>query len=75
MKFGRDKTTLDPRRRFVILTVAVCVLASGAVSGCGVRQGEENIQEARDAKKQVEDVQHKLEKKLQDGQKNLEEGQ
>ncbi len=65
------------RRRFAILSMAACVTLSGVVaaSGCGVRMGMEKIDDAKQAKKQVEKQRHELEKKLQEGQKNLEEGQ
>jgi len=57
--------------------MAACVALSGvvAVSGCGVREGMEKVEDAKQAKKQVEKQRHELEKKLQEGQKNLEEGQ
>jgi hypothetical protein len=55
------------RRRFLALAMAACVL----LSGCGVRSGMENIDDAKKARKQVEDVQDKLEKDLKKGQKGL----
>ena len=60
------------KRRFVILSMAVCVTLSGVVagSGCGVRMGMEKIDDAKQAKKQVEKQRHELEKKLQEGQGN-----
>jgi peptidoglycan hydrolase CwlO-like protein len=65
------------KKRFAILSMAACVTLSGMVagSGCGVRMGMEKIDNAKQAKKQVEKRQDELEKKLQEGQKNLEEGQ
>jgi hypothetical protein len=48
------------RRRVAALLLALCVL----LSGCGVRMGMEKVDEAKHAKKQVEGVQHKLEKDL-----------
>ena len=48
------------KRRFLALSIAACVL----LSGCGVRQGMENIDKAKHAKKQADDVQHKLHKEL-----------
>jgi hypothetical protein len=59
------------KRRLVALSMAACVL----VSGCGVRSGMERIDDAKDAKKQVEKQRHKIEKELRKGQENLEEGQ
>ena len=60
------------RRRFAILLVAACVTLSGvvAVSGCGVRMGMEKINDAKQAKKQAEDVQNDLEQKLDQGQED-----
>ena len=54
------------KRRLAIACMAVCVALSGtfAASGCGVRQGMHNIHKAKQAKKQVEGVQHKLQKDL-----------
>jgi hypothetical protein len=65
------------KRRLAILSMATCVALSGVVagSGCGVRMGMEKIDDAKQAKKQVEKQRHELEKKLQEGQQNLEEGQ
>ncbi len=65
------------RRRLAILSMAACVTLSGvvAVSGCGVREGMEKVEDAKQAKKQVEKQTRDLEKKLQEGQENLEEGQ
>jgi hypothetical protein len=62
------------KRRFAILSMAACITLSGVVagSGCGVRMGMEKVDDAKQAKKHVEKRQHELEKKLQEGQKNLE---
>ena len=46
--------------------MAVCV----ALSGCGVRSGMEKVDDAKQAKKQAEDVQKKLEKDIKKGQEN-----
>lgn len=58
------------KRRLAIFCMAACVAMSGTVatSGCGVRQGMEKVDEAKQAKKQAEDVQKKLEKDLKKGQ-------
>jgi hypothetical protein len=72
MELGRVETTLGVKGKLAILVVAACVLVSGVVSGCGVRQGMENVKHAQDVKKQFEKKQHKLEKRLN---KKLEEGQ
>ena len=60
------------KRRFAILSMAACVALSGVItgSGCGVRMGMEKIDDAKQAKKQVEKQRHELEKKLQEGQKS-----
>ena len=60
------------KRRFAILSMAACVALSGMVagSGCGVRMGMEKIDDAKQAKKQVEKQRHELEKKLQEGQES-----
>jgi hypothetical protein len=65
------------KRRFAILSMAACVALSGVLagSGCGVRMGMEKIDDAKQAKKQVEKQRQELEKELRKGQKNLEEGQ
>ena len=52
------------KRRLTILSMAACIL----VSGCGVQEGQEKIENAREVKKQVENSQDKLEKKLEEGQ-------
>ena len=57
------------KRGFAILLVATFVSAFGAASGCGVQQGQEQIENARQVEKQVEDSQRGLEKKLQDQEK------
>ena len=50
--------------------MATCVALSGVIgrSGCGVRMGMEKIDDAKQAKKQVEKQRRELEKKLQEGQ-------
>jgi hypothetical protein len=72
-----NRAVSSMKRRFVILSMAACVALSSVVagSGCGVRMGMEKIDDAKQAKKQVEKQRHELEKKLQEGQKNLEDGQ
>jgi hypothetical protein len=69
-----NRAVWSMKRRFTILSMAACVALSGvvAVSGCGVREGMEKIDDAKQAKKQVEKQRHELEKKLQEGQENLE---
>jgi hypothetical protein len=44
--------------------MAACVL----LSGCGVRSGMERVDDAKQAKKQAEDIQGKLKKDLKKGQ-------
>jgi len=52
------------KRRLAIVCIAVCV----ALSGCGVRSGMEKVDDAKQAKKQAEHVQKKLEKDMMKGQ-------
>ncbi len=73
----RNRAVSSIKKRIAILSMAACVALSGvvAVSGCGVREGMERVEDAKQAKKQVEKQRHELEKKLQEGQENLEGGQ
>ena len=48
------------RRKLAAATMAACVL----LAGCGVTSGMEKVDDAKQAKKQAEDVQKKLEKNL-----------
>jgi len=75
MIHGSNRAVSSLKRRVAILTMAACVALFGvaAVSGCGVRMGMEKIDDARQAKKQVEKQRHTLEKNLQEGRKNLED--
>ena len=65
-----NRAVSSMKRRFAILSMAACVALSGVVagSGCGVRMGMEKIDDAKQAKKQVEKQRHELEKKLRKGQ-------
>ena len=65
-----NSTVPSMKRRFTVLAMAACVTLSGvvAVSGCGVREGMEKVEDAKQAKKQVEKQRRELEKKLQEGQ-------
>ena len=67
-----DRAVWSMKRRVVILSMATCVALSGVVagSGCGVRMGMEKIDDAKQAKKQVEKQRHELEKQLRKGQKS-----
>ncbi len=60
----------NARHRLAVVAMSVCVAVSGtlAVSGCGVKSGMERVDDAKQAKKQAEDVQHKLKKDLKKGQ-------
>jgi hypothetical protein len=71
----RNRAVACMKRRLAILLMAACVALSGVVagSGCGVRMGMEKIDDAKQAKKQVEKQRHELEKELRKGQENLEE--
>jgi len=66
------KNAMGVKRRIAILSMAACVALSGVstMSGCGVRMGMEKVDEAKQAKKQAEDVQNNLEKKLDQGQED-----
>ena len=66
----KDRAVSSIQRRFAILAMAACVTLSGvlAVSGCGVREGMEKVEDAKQAKKQVEKQRDELEKELQKGQ-------
>jgi hypothetical protein len=59
------------KRRFAILSMAACVALSGMVagSGCGVRMGMEKIDDAKQAKKQVEKQRHELERNCKKGRR------
>ena len=67
-----NRAVWSMKRRFAIISMAACVTLSGVVagSGCGVRMGMEKIDDAKQAKKQVEKQRHELKKKLQVGQKS-----
>jgi len=60
------------KRRIAILSMAACVALSGVstMSGCGVRMGMEKVDDAKQAKKQAEDVHNNLQKKLDQGQED-----
>ena len=66
------KYAMGMKHRIAILSIAACVALSGvtAMSGCGVRMGMEKVDEAKQAKKQAEDFQNNLEKKLDQGQED-----
>ncbi len=66
------KNAMSMKRRFAILSMAACVALSGVstMSGCGVRMGMEKMDDAKQAKKQAEDVQKNLDKKLDQGQED-----
>ncbi len=72
MYHDTNRSVSSMRRRIVIFSMAVCVTLSGVVagSGCGVRMGMEKIDDAKQAKKQVEKQRRELEKELQKGQEN-----
>jgi hypothetical protein len=57
------------KRRLAVICMASLVALSGtfALSGCGVRMGMEKADDAKQAKKQAEDIQHKLQKDLKKG--------
>jgi hypothetical protein len=69
---GSNRAVWTIKRRFAILSMAACVALSGVVagSGCGVRMGMEKVDDAKQAKKQVEKQRHELEEKLKEGQES-----
>jgi hypothetical protein len=75
--YEKNRAVWSMKKRFAILSMAACVALSGVLagSGCGVRMGMEKIEDAKQAKKQVEKQRNQLEKELRKGQENLEEGQ
>ena len=70
--YESNRAVWSMKRRIAILSMATCVALSGVVagSGCGVRIGMEKIDDAKQAKKQVEKQRDELERKLQEGQKS-----
>ena len=62
---GPTNTNAAPstKRRLAI----ICMASLVALSGCGVRSGMEKVDDAKQVKKQAEDVQHKLRKDLNKG--------
>jgi hypothetical protein len=68
--YHESNRAVSMKRRFAILAMAACVALFGVVagSGCGVRMGMEKIDDAKQAKKQVEKQRHELEKELRKGQ-------
>ena len=71
------KDAASVKRKLAVLSMAACVALSGAlaVPGCGVMEGMERAGDAKQTKEQVEKQGAELEKRLQEGQENLEEGQ
>ena len=63
-------TVSSTKKRLAIFSMAVCIALTGtfALSGCGVRSGMERVDDAKQAKKQAENVQDKLKKDLKKGQ-------
>ncbi len=60
-------STPNTKRRLAILLVATLVWAFGAAA-CGVQEGQEDVEKARQVEKQVEMKQQDLEKKLNESQ-------
>ncbi len=58
---------MNTKRRVVILLLATFVSTSGAAA-CGVQEGQEDVEKARQAQEQLEKKQRELEEKLQEGQ-------
>jgi len=53
---------MSTKGRLAAMLMAICVI----LSGCGVGMGMEKVDDAKQAKKQAEDVQKKLEKDLKE---------
>ena len=70
MYHEKNRAVSSIQRRLAIFSVAACVTLFGvaAVSGCGVREGMEKVEDAKKAKKQVEKQRDELEKELRKGQ-------
>jgi hypothetical protein len=68
--YKSNRAVRNMKRRFAIPTMAACVALSGVVagSGCGVRMGMEKVDDAKQAKKQVEKQRDELEKVLRKGE-------
>ena len=62
----KDDMLVSAKSSFVTLLVATLLSAFGVAWGCGVQEGQEQIENARQVEKQVEDSQRGLEKKLQE---------
>ena len=58
---------LNTKRRFATLLLATLVFTFGAAA-CGVQEGQEEVEKARQAQKQLEKKQQQLEEKLQEDQ-------
>jgi hypothetical protein len=65
---------LSTNGRFAVLLIGALLWAFGGAA-CGVQEGQEKVDKAREAAKQMEERQQHLEKKLQEGDQKLEEGQ
>jgi uncharacterized protein HemX len=66
--------TPSTKGRFAVLLMSALVWAFGAAA-CGVQEGQEQIDKAREVDKQMKERQEHLEKKLQEGVQKVEEGQ
>jgi hypothetical protein len=65
---------LSTNGRFAVLLIGALLWAFGGAA-CGVQEGQEKVDKAREVEKQMEERQQHLEKKLQEGDQKLEEGQ
>jgi hypothetical protein len=63
----RFRIHLNTKRRFATLLLAVLIWTSGAAA-CGVQEGQEDVEKARQVGEQMEQKQGELEEKLQEGQ-------
>lgn len=59
--------------RLVVLLVSALVWGFGG-AGCGVQEGQEKVDSAREAEKQMEERQQDVEEKLKEAGQQVEEG-
>ncbi len=60
--------------RFAVLLMSVLIWAFVGAA-CGVQEGQEKVEKARQVEKQLDERQQNLEKRLQEGGQKVEEGQ
>jgi hypothetical protein len=58
---------MNSKGRFATLLLATLIFTFGA-AGCGVQEGQEEVEKAKQVQKQLEKKQQQLEEKLQEDQ-------